>query len=200
MRRPRRSNRSLVFALYLNAAMLLGIVVLLLSRGGLGSQAIAAPTQTPPIAGGGGVFLMPGQLSISTWGCYLMDIDAQTLCAYEYIPGEKSLRFVAARNFRYDRQLKRYNTTPNPEEIKQRVELEKNGVRGRDEPPPPASDGNGDKPTPPAPAGESGSPTPPSVVIPGPPEVAPDSRPGDGKTDPKLTNPPIDSDKGKGDR
>ena len=134
MRRPRRPNRSLVFALYLNAAMLLGIVVLLLSRGGVGSQAIAAPSQTPPIAGGGGVFLMPGQLSISTWGCYLMDIDAQTLCAYEYIPGEKSLRFVAARNFRYDRQLKRYNTTPNPEEIKQRVELEKNGVRGRDEP------------------------------------------------------------------
>ena len=130
-----------------------------------------------------------------------MDIDAQTLCAYEYIPGEKSLRFVAARNFRYDRQLKRYNTTPNPEEIKQRVELEKNGVRGRDEPPAPGGEmatatSRSSRPPRAIPAHR----TPPSVVIPGPPEVVPDTRPGDGKTDPKLTNPPIDSDKGKGDR
>jgi hypothetical protein len=199
MRRPRRPNRSLVFALYLNAAMLLAIVVMLLSRGGVGSQAIAAPNQSPPIAGGGGLFLMPGQLTVSTWGCYLMDIDSQTLCVYEYSPGEHNLKFVASRYFRYDRQLKRYNTSPNPEEIKQRAELEKNGVRGRDEAVPAPEDSN-DKPAPPGPAADSGTGTPPSVVIPGPPEVVPGTRPGDGKSDPKLTNPPIDSDKDKRDR
>jgi hypothetical protein len=199
MRRPRRRNRSLVIALYLNAAFLLAIVVLLLSRGGVGSQAIAAPNQTPPIAGGGGLFLMPGQLSLSTWGCYLMDIDSQTLCAYEYVPGEHSLKFVASRYFRYDRQLKQYNTTPNPEEIRQRVELQKNAVRGRDDPNPPPNVAN--EPAPPAASGDPGTgAVRPSVIIPGPPEIAPDTKPGDPKPDPKLTNPPIESDKEKGDR
>lgn len=199
MRRPRRSNRSLVFALYLNAAFLLAIVVLLLSRGGVGSQAIAAPNQTPPIAGGGGLFLMPGQLSLSTWGCYLMDIDSQTLCAYEYVPGEHSLKFVASRYFRYDRQLKQYNTTPNPEEIRQRVELQKNGVRGRDDVNPQPNGGN--EAPPPAASGDAGTGVVrPSVVIPGPPEIAPDTKPGEPKLDPKLTNPPIESDKGKDGR
>jgi len=59
--------------------------------------------QQPPIAGGGGVFIMPAQFSVNTWGCYLLDIDAQTVVAYQFYPGDRQLRFVAARNYRFGR-------------------------------------------------------------------------------------------------
>lgn len=135
MTRSRRPNRPLVVALYANAALLLAILVALLSRGGsgFGSSAFAAPP-VAPIAGGGGLYLMPAQFSVGRWGCYIMDTDAQTLCAYEYAPSsEGGLRLVAARYFKDDRQLKRYNTKPDPDEMKHFIEMERNPVRGRPE-------------------------------------------------------------------
>lgn len=135
MKRPARRNRSLVVALYVNAALLFALLAVLLSRGGggVGSTALAAPApQTPPIAGGGGIFLMPAQLTQVSWGCYIMDIDTQTLSAYQYLPGENSLKLVASRLFKFDRQLGRYNTAPTPEQVQRWVELEKQPVRGRE--------------------------------------------------------------------
>jgi hypothetical protein len=58
-----------------------------------------------------------------------MDVDTQTLVAYEYTPGNRSLRLVAARNFRYDRQLGNHNTTPEPDEIKAMLDKEKANER-----------------------------------------------------------------------
>src|SRR5688572_12769134 len=85
-----------------------------------------------PIAGGAGLFMMPAQFSSNTWGCYLMDVDSQTLAAYQYLPGEHALRLVAARNFRYDRKLGNYNTAnPSPQEVKELVEKEAAGARGK---------------------------------------------------------------------
>lgn len=109
------SHRSpVVYALYVNAALLLAILAALLSRGRpiivppAGAQ--SAPEQ--PIAGGNGIFIMPCQLHPEVWGCYLLDTQRQTLCVYEYRAGEKALILSAARNFRFDLDLKNYNTFP----------------------------------------------------------------------------------------
>ena len=111
-----RSSKHLVYALYVNAALLLGILIVLAGRG----RAIVEPARAstmmadeqPPIAGGGGIFVMPCQLHPDVWGCYLLDTSRQTLCVYEYRAGEKALVLSAARNFRFDLDLKNYNTFP----------------------------------------------------------------------------------------
>src|SRR5947207_1868499 len=117
MKRPRRKN-AVAYAVYVNAAVLVAILIAVLSRNDSPSLLPAALAQhQAPIAGGGGVFIMPAQFSVNTWGCYLLDIDAQTVVAYQFYPGDRQLRFVAARNYRYDRRLGNYNTSPPPPEI-----------------------------------------------------------------------------------
>ncbi len=137
MTRPRRHTRPIVLALCLNAALLLAILAILLARGagaGLPDILPAAyagpPISGQPIAGGGTVYLMPGQLSMNTWGCYLMDTDKQTLCVYQFLPGEKQLRFVAARNFTHDLRMKIFNTIPDPLEVKDLNDRQASGARG----------------------------------------------------------------------
>lgn len=132
-----KRDRTLVFGLYLNAAVMLAILVTLLGRGNgssvLPAASAAAPTQGQPIAGGGSIYLMPGQLSVNSWGCYIMDIDAQTLCTYQFYPGEKQLRLVAARNFHWDRKLGNYNTSPPWPDVKILTEKELQGIRANEE-------------------------------------------------------------------
>jgi hypothetical protein len=126
----RRTN-PLAIALYVNAALLGGILLALLSRSNTPPLMPAAFAQNQPIAGGAGLFLMPAQFSVNTWGCYIMDVDRQTLCGYQYLPGEHQLRLVAARDFRYDRDLKNYNTgNPSPAEVQELVEKQQAGARG----------------------------------------------------------------------
>jgi len=133
MIRPKsRRGSPLATALYVNAALLLAILVALLSRPGSGTMLPAAFAEGQPIAGGGSLYLMPGQLSLNTFGCYVMDTDAQTLCVYQYFPGEKELRLLAARGFRHDRRLGNFNTLPDPREVEKWVELERG--RGRAQP------------------------------------------------------------------
>jgi len=125
MKRPRRRNSPLVFALYVNAVLLAVIAIVLLTRSDAPHLVSPAFGQTQaPIAGGSGLFVMPAQFSGTTWGCYVMDTDSQTLCAYQFVPGEKYLRFIAARNFKFDRQLRNFNTEPSPLEVKELVEKE----------------------------------------------------------------------------
>lgn len=113
-----RGNKSIVYVLWANAVLLVLILLALIARGNSPTfehQAMAQFQQ--PIAGGSGIYLMPGQLSHDTWGCYVMDVDRQTLMAYQFNPGEKQLRLIAARNFKFDRQLGNFNTTPPPAEV-----------------------------------------------------------------------------------
>jgi hypothetical protein len=111
MKRTRRSN-AVVYALYANAALLLAILIMLgRDRAVLAAPAFAESAQAP-IAGGNGVFVMPCQMQPSMWGCYLLDTDRQTLCAYEYRSGSRALVLTAARHFAYDLQLKNYDTYP----------------------------------------------------------------------------------------
>lgn len=135
----RRRNRSIVVALYVNAGLLALIAVAVLTRGGGGFpfESIAFGQQVPqPIAGGAGFFLMPAQFGTNVWGCYVMDVDAQTLVAYRYDPGAGSkgeLRLAAARSFRFDRQLRNYNTSsPGPAEVERLVAVERDQARRPD--------------------------------------------------------------------
>ncbi len=177
-RRPRRQG-PLIHVLYLNAGLLLAILGVLLLRGngsGMGTAALGAP-QMAPIAGGGGVFLMPAQFSINTWGCYLMDIDSQNICAYQYVPSERKLTFVAARNYREDRKLKDWNTSPHPAEVAHLNELEKGQIRGAAQGPDSLTPSSPDAPSPALAAPDSPvppGPTPPRDIDekPGPSQPA----------------------------
>jgi hypothetical protein len=123
--------------LYANAVLLAGLLVAVLARGVGGSAAAyAAPAgdAPQPIAGGNGLYLMPGQYSQNVWGCYVMDANRKTLLAYEYVGGTRSLRLVAARGFEQDLNLRKFNTVPPVEEIERLVQMEKAGVRGVEKP------------------------------------------------------------------
>ena len=138
MTRPRRRRNAVAVALYVNAAILFALLVAVLSRSGgpsiSGLPRAFGAEAGQPIAGGGNLYLMPGQMSLNKFGCYVMDTDAQTLCVYEYYAGDKALRLVAARNFRHDRRLGNFNTDPDPRDVEKWVEVERN--RGKAPPAP----------------------------------------------------------------
>ena len=118
MKRPRR-NRPLVVALYANAALLAAILVALLSRGSGFGATVYGANPPLPIGGNGGLYLVPTQLLNNIWGCYLMDVDNQTLCLYEY--NGNQLKLIAARSIRHDHELGNFNTVPDPREIQKLV-------------------------------------------------------------------------------
>jgi len=142
MKRPRR-QRPLVIALYLNAGLLACILVAVLSRSSTVSVLPQAMAEAPPIAGGGGVYLMPGQLSPGAFGVYMMDIDAQTLMVYQYTPGDNLLKLKASRSFKYDRRLQNFNSgAPSPAEVKELIEREQQPARGLGSTNPPGTSDN----------------------------------------------------------
>lgn len=121
----------LTAALWANAAALALLAVSLRGR-----DAAPAFAQQQPIAGGAGVFVMPAQLAPNAWGCYLLDVDAQTLAVYHYLPDKLQLRLLAARNFRYDRRLGNLNTSPPPGEVRELLEREAQPFRSAEPAPP----------------------------------------------------------------
>jgi hypothetical protein len=123
MNRPRPTH-PLAAVLWANAVLLLAILIVLATHGSGPGTISWAQVQSPAVAGSGSLFAIPAQLSVNTWGCYLVDTDAQTLCAYQYLPGEKQLRLVAARGFKYDRGLTNFNTTPAPLEVRDWLDRE----------------------------------------------------------------------------
>ena len=137
MKRPRRQS-PLLIALYLNAALLAAVLIVLLTRGSspnFSSTAFGGVLAPQPIAGGANLYLMPAQFSANHWGCYVLDIDTQTLCAYRYNPTltGADLQLVAARRITYDRRLTNFNSTdPSWMEVKKWVEQAAEGIRGQD--------------------------------------------------------------------
>ena len=130
-RRP-RTSRAVTIALYVNAALLAAIVLALVSRDEHGSISLlpmAHAADGPAMGGGGNLYLIPGQFSESTYGCYVMDTDAQTLCVYKFDGRATTLKLIAARNFRHDRRLGHFNTEPDPKEVEVMVETERSGSR-----------------------------------------------------------------------
>ena len=132
MRIPRR-QKPLVAALYVNAALLAVIAVGLLTRSsGTPSLLPSAFGQNQAAIGGGaGVFIVPAQFSDTSYGCYIMDVDAQTVCAYQYYG--KQLKLVAARNFRWDRRLHQFNSeNPTPDDVRRMIERQEQDARVRE--------------------------------------------------------------------
>ena len=128
----RRSGRAIVVALYVNAALIAAGVATLVTRDGTASISLLSSAHAadgPAIGGGGNLYLIPGQFSERTYGCYVMDTDAQTLCVYRFDGAATTLKLIAARNFRHDRRLGHLNTAPDPKEVEVMVETERAGVR-----------------------------------------------------------------------
>jgi hypothetical protein len=137
MKRPRRPH-GLVLALYVNAALMAAVLVALLGRhdtptltpAALGQVQQQFPPAQQPIAGGAGLFIVPGQFSSNVWGLYLLDVDQQTICAYTVTGSPPQLKLIAARGFRYDRRLSNYNVGGlTPVEVKDMIEKEQNNAR-----------------------------------------------------------------------
>lgn len=134
MARPGRPS-SLVIALYVNSALLLAVLVALVARGSGAPVAYGAIPAPQPIAGGANLYLMPAQFAANKWGCYVLDIDAQTLLAYYYAPKNDGtdLQLVAARKISYDRRLTNFNSTsPSWMEVRKWVEQANQGLGGTD--------------------------------------------------------------------
>ena len=136
----KNAPKSVLVGLYLVAGLLAINIVVSMSKPDFPSLLPAAYAQRQaPIAGGAGIFVMPAQLSGNTWGCYLIDVDRSTLCCYQFFPGSSELKFVAARNYRYDTQVSSFNTSPTPAEIQNLVNKQNQG--GPAQPQPTKTDG-----------------------------------------------------------
>lgn len=116
-------SKLVVVMLSLNAALLLFVVSMLISRGEFMPSAMAQlPSQ---VSSSQDMIVVPGQLSGNVWGCYVMDTRTQTMCIYQYNPGEKLLRLQAARGIEHDLQLRSFNTLPLPVEVAELVQKER---------------------------------------------------------------------------
>ena len=125
-RMQRRSLQKFAVALLsLNAAMLLLLLIVLLQGRELLPAAWAQFPPGQPSPAQRDVIVAPGQLANSQWGCYVLDTRTNTLCIYQYSPGERLLRLQASRAITQDLLLTSFNTAPQPSEVAELVQKEK---------------------------------------------------------------------------
>ncbi len=74
--------------------------------------------------GARGLFAATGAITRDRDALYLIDVDSQTICVYDYNASGRRLSLVAVRSFLYDRKLSDFNCeeTTSPAAIKQLVE------------------------------------------------------------------------------
>lgn len=90
-----------------------------------GPAAYAQGLAGAPI-GARGIFMMPAQLSPSSYGLFMIDVDAGTVWCYEYVSGKHKLRLAAARSWIFDRYLEEYNVVDvTPAEVAKLVETQR---------------------------------------------------------------------------
>ncbi len=111
-------------------AGLLGVIAISTATrpGGLRMDGLAF-AQLPPSAGARGVFAFSGQVSKGNYGVFMVDTDAMTIWAYEYLPQKGCLRLAAARTWRYDRYLENHNICDLPPEAVERMVEEQRQYR-----------------------------------------------------------------------
>ena len=130
------AHRKLFLVLCGNAVLLGLILASMWTRG----PATPAFGETMAAGSAIGITVVPAQFSSSTYGCYLLDADHQSLCVYTFHPGEHDLHLEAARDVEYDRRLKLFNTSPPPTEVQKLADRAAEPPRTVT-PPPPSSDG-----------------------------------------------------------
>jgi hypothetical protein len=90
------------------------------------AKAFAQSTGTPQLLGARGLYFSPAQLGPTTFGCYLMDVDSQTISVYKIDPDRSRFRLIAARSFNSDRNLTDLNNeSPTPKETANLVRAER---------------------------------------------------------------------------
>jgi hypothetical protein len=116
-------HRLVVALLSLNLAALVLLACILFRNAEITPAAMAqvpsAETASVPYV------VVPGQLAQNAWGCYVLDTKTQSLCIYQYSPGEKLLRLAAARHIAHDMGLKSFNTMPLPSEVAEMLQTER---------------------------------------------------------------------------
>ena len=88
-------------------------------------DALAQPVRA---AGARGIFAFSGQLTPTSFGVFMVDVDEGTLWCYEYGGGgsAKKLRLVSARSWLFDRYLEDFQCElPSPLEIRDLVEQQR---------------------------------------------------------------------------
>jgi hypothetical protein len=100
-------------------AILLAIIATTLIVSPGDGPAINAAMGDSPMVGARGIFAFTGQLDKNSYGLFMMDVDSSNVWCYQYVPGTRRLKLVAARSFLYDRYLEDYGgDEPSPEQIK----------------------------------------------------------------------------------
>ena len=105
-------------------AWVMAIAVAVIAASLAARNANDSPAYAQSVRGGGarGVFAFTGELTKGTHGVFMVDVDAGTIWCYEFVPGKRKLRLVAARDWRFDRYLENFETEPPPEVIQEILE------------------------------------------------------------------------------
>lgn len=107
-------------------AILLAIIATTLIVGPGNGPAIQTAMGDSPMAGARGIFAFTGQLDKNSYGLFMMDVDSSNVWCYQYVPGTRRLKLVAARSFLYDRYLEDYGgDEPSPEQIKELLDKQR---------------------------------------------------------------------------
>jgi len=123
LRRETRVTSHRPMVQWVIVAVLLVIAACLVLELGLGASWAAAQVTS---VGGNDMLVVGGQITKDSYGLYLVDMKRQSLCVYQWLPGTRKLRLMAARTLKYDVQLDEYNADkPTPSEVKRLVEQTK---------------------------------------------------------------------------
>ena len=105
---------------FLPAFIVLGVLCLFFISSKLGLPGSARAQLQAPAENG--IIVVPVQLGRDSYGVAMVDTVGQTMWIYEINtrgPAHNRLRLLAARSWRYDRLLQRYNTAePTPEQVR----------------------------------------------------------------------------------
>ena len=101
------------------------VAALCVAAAWLGGQIAAGPARAQDAGGAperreasAELFAVAGKVTSHSYGLYLVDPAARTVCVYEWVPEERKFHLRAARNCTFDLRLDEYNTAPSPREIR----------------------------------------------------------------------------------
>lgn len=82
---------------------------------------------SPSMLGARGIFAFTGQLDEHSYGLFMMDVDSSNVWVYQYQPGARKLKLVAARSFLYDRYLEDFQNddVTKPDVVKAMLEKQR---------------------------------------------------------------------------